>query len=91
MGLEHHLGLTCDPVLGMVQIPCIERNAHAATRAVSCCHFALLSDGLHRISFDDAVTVLMETGQALPALYRETSTGGLAQLYEKRIVMERKV
>lgn len=91
MGLEHHLGLTCDPVLGLVQIPCIERNAHAATRAVSCCHFALLSDGLHRISFDDAVTVLMETGQALPALYRETSTGGLAQLYEKRIVMERKV
>jgi len=91
MGLEQHLGLTCDPVLGLVQIPCIERNAHAATRAVSCCHFALLSDGLHRISFDDAVTVLMETGQALPALYRETSTGGLAQLYEKRIVMERKV
>ncbi len=88
MGLEHHLGLTCDPVLGLVQIPCIERNAHAATRAVSCCHFALLSDGLHRISFDDAVTVLMETGQALPALYRETSTGGLARIYEKRIALE---
>lgn len=90
MGLEHHLGLTCDPVLGLVQIPCIERNAHAATRAVSCCHFALLSDGLHRISFDDAVTVLMETGQALPALYKETSTGGLARLYEQRIALEMK-
>lgn len=85
MGLEHHLGLTCDPVRGLVQIPCIERNAHAATRAVSCCHFSLLSDGLHRISFDDAVLVLLETGQALPMLYRETSTGGLARIYEKRI------
>ncbi|MEN6447369.1 MAG: L-serine ammonia-lyase, iron-sulfur-dependent, subunit alpha [Syntrophaceae bacterium] len=85
MGLEHHLGLTCDPVAGLVQIPCIERNAHAATRALSCCHFALLSDGLHRISFDDVVTVMAETGRALPALYRETSTGGLAQLYHRRI------
>lgn len=86
MGLEHHLGLTCDPVGGMVQIPCIERNAHAAARAVSCCHFALLSDGLHRISFDDAVQVLLETGRALPSLYRETSAGGLAKIYEKRIM-----
>ncbi len=85
MGLEHHLGLTCDPVHGLVQIPCIERNAHAATRALSCCHFALLSDGLHRISFDDAVTVLLETGQAMASPYRETSTGGLARIYEKRI------
>jgi L-serine dehydratase len=85
MGLEHHLGLTCDPVRGLVQIPCIERNAHAATRAINCCHFSLLSDGLHRISFDDAVLVLLETGQALPKLYRETSIGGLARIYEKRI------
>lgn len=85
MGLEHHLGLTCDPVKGLVQIPCIERNAHAATRALSCARFALLSDGLHRISFDDVVTVLLETGQALPTLYRETATGGLARIYEKRI------
>ena len=53
MGLEHHLGLTCDPVNGLVQIPCIERNAHAATRALSCCHFALLSGGEHKISFDE--------------------------------------
>ena len=52
MGLEHHLGLTCDPVGGLVQIPCIERNAHAATRALSCCNFALLSDGVPKISFD---------------------------------------
>jgi L-serine dehydratase len=81
MGLEHHLGLTCDPVGGLVQIPCIERNAHAATRALSCCHFALLSDGEHKISFDDVVAVMKETGQALPALYRETSDGGLARVY----------
>ena len=83
MGLEHHLGLTCDPVGGLVQIPCIERNAHAATRALSCCHFALLSDGIHKISFDDVVAVMKETGQALPSLYRETSDGGLAKVYKK--------
>ncbi|GAB6147055.1 L-serine ammonia-lyase, iron-sulfur-dependent, subunit alpha [Desulfocicer niacini] len=81
MGLEHHLGLTCDPVGGLVQIPCIERNAHAATRSLSCCHFALLSDGIHKISFDDVVAVMKETGQALPSLYRETAAGGLAKAY----------
>ena len=81
MGLEHHLGLTCDPVEGLVQIPCIERNAHAATRALSCCHFSLLSDGVHKISFDDVTKVMKETGQALPSLYRETSAGGLAKVY----------
>lgn len=84
MGLEHHLGLTCDPVDGLVQIPCIERNAHAATRALSCCHFALLSDGEHKISFDDVVAVMKETGRALPSLYRETSAGGLAKIYRGR-------
>ena len=66
MGLEHHLGLTCDPVNGLVQIPCIERNAHAATRALSCCHFALLSGGEHKISFDEITLVMNETGHALP-------------------------
>ena len=84
MGLEHHLGLTCDPVGGLVQIPCIERNAHAATRALSCCHFALLSDGIHKISFDDVTAVMKETGQALPSLYRETSAAGLATIYKTR-------
>lgn len=85
MGLEHHLGLTCDPVKGMVQIPCIERNAHAALRAFDCAHFALLSDGSHRISFDDVVAVMLETGQSLSKKYKETSTGGLARIYDKRI------
>ncbi|MGM0417224.1 MAG: L-serine ammonia-lyase, iron-sulfur-dependent, subunit alpha [Thermodesulfobacteriota bacterium] len=83
MGLEHHFGLTCDPVAGLVQIPCIERNAHSATRSISCCQFSLLSDGLHRISFDNAVDVMYETGKKLPGLYRETSKGGLAKIYRK--------
>jgi L-serine dehydratase len=84
MGLEHHLGLTCDPVNGLVQIPCIERNAHAATRALSCCHFALLSGGDHKITFDEITRVMKETGQALPSLYRETAGGGIAQAYRER-------
>ena len=81
MGLEHHLGLTCDPVGGFVQIPCIERNAMAAARALNCATFALLSDGRHRISFDQVVKVMKETGRALPSLYRETAGGGLAAVY----------
>ena len=84
MGIEHHLGLTCDPVKGLVQIPCIERNAHAAARALNCCNFALLSDGGHKISFSEIVTVMKETGQDLPSLYRETAGGGMAQAYRQR-------
>jgi len=84
MGLEHNLGLTCDPVMGLVQIPCIERNAHAATRALNCCRFALLTDGRHKIPFDEIVSVMKETGQALPSLYRETSSAGIAKAYQKR-------
>ncbi len=89
MGLEHHLGLTCDPVNGLVQIPCIERNAHAATRALSCCYFALLSGGEHKISFDEITLVMNETGQALPSLYRETSAGGIAEAYRQRTFEEK--
>ncbi|MCP4178240.1 MAG: serine dehydratase [bacterium] len=81
MGLEHHLGLTCDPVKGLVQIPCIERNAHAAVRAINCANFAMLSDGEHRISYDDVVHVLLETGHQLHHSFKETSTGGLATVY----------
>jgi L-serine dehydratase len=81
MGLEHHLGLTCDPVNGLVQIPCIERNAFAATRALDCATFAGYSDGNHRISFDEVVRVMGETGRNLPPVYRETSEGGLAIVY----------
>jgi len=83
MGLEHHLGLTCDPVYGLVQIPCIERNAFAAKRALSCAEYALFSDGVHRIQFDDVVEVMNKTGNDLPSLYRETAEGGLAAVYQK--------
>lgn len=79
MGLEHHLGLTCDPMCGLVQIPCIERNAYAAARALDAGIYALYSDGRHRVSFDKTVKVMNETGHDLPSLYKETSEGGLAK------------
>lgn len=78
MGLEHHLGLTCDPVAGLVQIPCIERNAFAAARALDSSAFAAHSDGSHHISFDKVVKTMNQTGRDLPSLYKETSEGGLA-------------
>lgn len=79
MGLEHHLGLTCDPVAGLVQIPCIERNAFAAERAVAHNNYALLTDGRHRISFDEVVETMYKTGIDIQSKYRETSEGGLAE------------
>ena len=82
MGLEHHLGMTCDPVCGLVQIPCIERNAFAATRALDSNLYAAMSDGMHRVSFDRVVNVMKQTGHDLPSLYKETSEGGLAKAYE---------
>ena len=84
MGLEHNLGLTCDPVAGLVQIPCIERNAFAANQAITCADYALFTDGGHRISYDEVVSVMRETGHALSSHYRETSTGGLAAAYLRR-------
>ena len=81
MGLEHHLGLTCDPICGLVQIPCIERNAYAAARALDSNIYATYSDGKHRVSFDRAVEVMRQTGHDLPSLYKETAEGGLAKNY----------
>lgn len=81
MGLEHHLGLTCDPVCGLVQIPCIERNAFAAARAFDANIFATFSDGRHRVNYDKALEVMRQTGNDLPSLYKETSEGGLAKNY----------
>ncbi|MDR1725215.1 MAG: L-serine ammonia-lyase [Bacteroidales bacterium] len=78
MGLEHHLGLTCDPVCGLVQIPCIERNAFAALRAMDAGYYATFTDGTHIISLDKAIHVMKTTGMDLPSLYKETSLGGLA-------------
>lgn len=83
MGLEHHLGLTCDPVCGLVQIPCIERNAYAAARAMDCNSYAMFTDGMHRVSFDRVVEVMARTGHDLPSLYKETSEGGLAEDYRQ--------
>ena len=82
MGLEHHLGMTCDPMCGMVQIPCIERNAFAASRAIDVAQFALQSDGHHHVSYDKIVKVMKQTGHDLPSLYKETSQGGMASLVE---------
>ena len=81
MGLEHHLGMTCDPVCGLVQIPCIERNAFAATRALDSNLYAAFSDGRHRVSFDHVVKAMKQTGHDLPSLYKETSEGGLAKTF----------
>lgn len=78
MGLEHHLGMTCDPVCGLVQIPCIERNAFAAARALDSNIYASFSDGIHRVSYDKVISVMKQTGHDLPSLYKETSEGGLA-------------
>lgn len=78
MGLEHHLGLTCDPVCGLVQVPCIERNAYAAARALDSNLYAAFSDGRHSVSFDRIVEVMKQTGHDLPSLYKETAQGGLA-------------
>ena len=82
MGLEHHLGLTCDPVCGLVQIPCIERNAFAAARAFDANSYANFTDGRHRVSFDQVVEVMKRTGHDLPSLYKETSQGGLAANFD---------
>lgn len=79
MGLEHHLGMTCDPVCGLVQIPCIERNALAAARALDANIYSSFTDGIHRVSFDRVVQVMKETGHDLPSLYKETGEGGLAK------------
>lgn len=83
MGLEHHLGMTCDPVCGLVQIPCIERNAYAAARALDANIYSSFSDGMHRVSFDRLVQVMKETGHDIPSLYKETGAGGLSKDYKQ--------
>lgn len=79
MGLEHHLGLTCDPVCGLVQVPCIERNSFAALRALDASMASMMSDGKHIISFDNVLKTMRETGHDMPNIYKETSLGGLAK------------
>ena len=78
IGIEHHLGLTCDPVGGLVQIPCIERNAMAANTAINAVRMAMLGNGSHMVSLDQAIKTMKETGHDMMSKYRETSKGGLA-------------
>ncbi|HNW72992.1 MAG TPA: L-serine ammonia-lyase [Bacteroidales bacterium] len=80
IAMEHFLGLTCDPLFGLVQIPCIERNAFGAARSLDANMYALLSDGQHLVSFDRVIQAMKQTGHDLPHIYKETAEGGLAAL-----------
>jgi L-serine dehydratase len=80
IGIEHFLGLTCDPVCGLVQVPCIERNAFGAARAMDASMYAILTDGHHLVSFDTVVEAMKRTGHDIPSIYKETAEGGLAIL-----------
>jgi L-serine dehydratase len=78
IGMEHNLGLTCDPIGGLVQIPCIERNAMAAVKAVNAARMALRDEGARHVSLDQVISTMRETGRDMQSKYKETSTGGLA-------------
>ena len=78
IGMEHHLGMTCDPIGGLVQIPCIERNAFGAVKAITAASMALRGDGIHKVSLDDVIVTMRETGRDMASKYKETSLGGLA-------------
>ena len=84
MAMEHHLGLTCDPICGLVQIPCIERNAVAAMRAMNACNLSYFLTGSRNISYDMVCRAMKETGINLNHRFRETSEGGLAKIYNRR-------
>ena len=78
IGMEHNLGLTCDPVGGLVQIPCIERNAVGATKAIVAARLAMRGDGEHKVSLDKVIRTMRQTGEDMKRKYKETSRGGLA-------------
>lgn len=80
IGMEHFLGLTCDPVCGLVQVPCIERNAFGAARAMDANMYSILTDGHHLVSFDTVIEAMKRTGHDIPSIYKETAEGGLAVL-----------
>ena len=84
IALEHHLGLTCDPICGLVQVPCIERNAVAAMRAMNSCNLAYFLSDTQRISFDIVVRTMYETGISMNQRFRETAEGGLAKMFARR-------
>jgi L-serine dehydratase len=78
IGMEHNLGLTCDPIAGLVQIPCIERNAMGAVKAINAARLALSGDGSHKVSLDQVIATMNQTGKDMSSIYKETSQGGLA-------------
>ncbi len=78
IGMEHNLGLTCDPIAGLVQIPCIERNAMGAVKAINAARLALHGDGTHKVSLDQVIATMRQTGEDMSSIYKETSQGGLA-------------
>ena len=78
IGMEHNLGLTCDPVAGLVQIPCIERNAMGAVKAINAARLAMRGDGTHKVSLDQVIATMRQTGHDMSSIYKETSQGGLA-------------
>ena len=78
IGMEHNLGLTCDPIGGLVQIPCIERNAMGAVKAINAARLALRGDGTHKVSLDQVIETMRQTGHDMSTNYKETSQGGLA-------------
>jgi len=82
IAMEHHLGLTCDPIGGLVQIPCIERNAMGAVKAINAARLALRGDGRHFVSLDQVIRTMRDTGADMKAKYKETSRGGLALTVE---------
>jgi L-serine dehydratase len=78
IGMEHNLGLTCDPIAGLVQIPCIERNAMGAVKAINAARLAMRGDGTHKVSLDQVIATMRQTGRDMSVIYKETSQGGLA-------------
>jgi L-serine dehydratase len=78
IGMEHNLGLTCDPVAGLVQIPCIERNAMGSVKAINAARLAMRGDGSHKVSLDQVISTMRQTGRDMSTIYKETSQGGLA-------------
>jgi L-serine dehydratase len=78
IAMEHHLGMTCDPIGGLVQVPCIERNTMGAIKAINAARLALNGDGHHRVSLDSVIATMLETGRDMERKYKETALGGLA-------------
>jgi L-serine dehydratase len=78
IGMEHNLGLTCDPIAGLVQIPCIERNAMGAVKAINAARLSMRGDGTHKVSLDQVISTMRQTGHDMSTIYKETSQGGLA-------------